>query len=859
MQENTGPDPLAGLPSIHYRHPSSRGAASPLEHPVLLPSAVPPRPAPAPLSLHRTGSWSVHPTVSSPGPHPWDADALTSPPGLLPNGAPGRRRPRRTLTDNATEFLHAVDDLLGSQVSRHGPSHMPLPPPPVNLASHGMEGPLSPKSAAFPMPMEHAFGVESAGPAPLPLGSTKFGFPMPSHAIGSPPIRTQDERAPASDWPLSDVEGQPMWPSMYPPTQTPAPIDPLGYGPSTAVLSSSPDDATAPLHAEKSVALVLGDDEPRSHMPPAPPTGHARPDVLDASMQPSAFVNHDLAQRVRSMTLPVDLSVGPMRERTGSVHRAHRAPDSPSSPMSGGRISTHARKSAAAAVAGHGVHGMYARYTPQSPSMASSATICDSPDALDPSSRPGPKRREEGKWFGRPGTLRLGDTVPIAPTGPAVLDDELAPYVRARSQATVHDVHGDEGSVRSRNSSRTRAYERGTGDLGGRFHRRDEGGVPRAVSAPLQDDAAHWELRDVRGQLAEISMDQHGSRLIQEKLDHCTPQERTQVFEELFPESRRLMADVFGNYVIQKLLEYGTREQVRTLGGQLEGHVLSLSLGTYGCRVVQKAFERVDEEQKIRLGQELHPHVLDCVRDQNANHVIQKILEQVPSPHLDFIASAFLGHVPVLASHCYSCRVLQRIFAYCSEEQRRPLLDEMHKDTLRLMQDQYGNYVVQWVLQHGEERDRLAIVGVAKSHLLALSRHKFASNVVEHVIQVAQPADLADLLEELLAPLRASDVEGLPLLLEGTAPLCIATVMMQDQYANYVLQRFLQTLHGHDRERLVQTIRPVLYALRQRQALMAAQSNAASTPYTGSIRIPGGGHIGNKPLLAIERLIEQGP
>ena len=117
----------------------------------------------------------------------------------------------------------------------------------------------------------------------------------------------------------------------------------------------------------------------------------------------------------------------------------------------------------------------------------------------------------------------------------------------------------------------------------------------------------------------------------------------------------------------------------------------------------------------------------------------------------------------------------------------------------------------------------------------------------------------ADLLEELLAPLRASDVEGLPLLLEGTAPLCIATVMMQDQYANYVLQRFLQTLHGHDRERLVQTIRPVLYALRQRQALMAAQSNAASTPYTGSIRIPGGGHIGNKPLLAIERLIEQGP
>ena len=80
--------------------------------------------------------------------------------------------------------------------------------------------------------------------------------------------------------------------------------------------------------------------------------------------------------------------------------------------------------------------------------------------------------------------------------------------------------------------------------------------------------------------------------------------------------------------------------------------------------------------------------------------------------------------------------------------------------------------------------------------------------------------------------------------------------MMQDQYANYVLQRFLQVIQGDDRARLVAAVRPVLVALRQRQAAMAAPGAA---PYTGSIRVPGGGHIGNKPLMAIERLLENGP
>ena len=118
--------------------------------------------------------------------------------------------------------------------------------------------------------------------------------------------------------------------------------------------------------------------------------------------------------------------------------------------------------------------------------------------------------------------------------------------------------------------------------------RRGASDAPRHRNRHHHDERTHeaahefgnrFELHDVLGRMVEISTDQHGSRLIQEKLDHCSQEERDMVFAELYPEARRLMTDVFGNYVIQKMLEYGSPEQVHALGQQLQGHVLSLSLG----------------------------------------------------------------------------------------------------------------------------------------------------------------------------------------------------------------------------------------------------------------------------------------
>jgi hypothetical protein len=51
-----------------------------------------------------------------------------------------------------------------------------------------------------------------------------------------------------------------------------------------------------------------------------------------------------------------------------------------------------------------------------------------------------------------------------------------------------------------------------------------------------------------------------------------------------------------------------------------------------------------------------------------------------------------------LSTHPYGCRVIQRILEHCTQEQTTPILEELHQQTEQLIQDQYGNYVIQHVL-----------------------------------------------------------------------------------------------------------------------------------------------------------------
>ncbi|XP_051116066.1 pumilio homolog 1-like [Andrographis paniculata] len=350
------------------------------------------------------------------------------------------------------------------------------------------------------------------------------------------------------------------------------------------------------------------------------------------------------------------------------------------------------------------------------------------------------------------------------------------------------------------------ALRNAKGDAGGFLHPQTGSNAAKGKFESLLDvlknnKAKALELSDITGHVVEFSMDQFGSRFIQQKLETATVEEKTRVLLEIIPLARELMVDVFGNYVTQKFFEHGTKGQQRELARHMIGHVLPLTLQMYGCRVVQKALEVVDMELQAEMIKELNGSVMKCVHDQNGNHVIQKCIECVPQEHNQFIISSFFGQVVTLSTHPYGCRVIQRVLEHCTDPKTQEIImEEIMCSVCKLAQDQYGNYVIQHVVQHGKPHERSTIINKLSGQIVKMSQQKFASNVVEKCLTYCSPEERQLLVNEMLG----STDENEPL-----------QAMMKDPFGNYVVQKVLETCDDKSRELILSRIKAHLNSLKR--------------------------------------------
>lgn len=226
--------------------------------------------------------------------------------------------------------------------------------------------------------------------------------------------------------------------------------------------------------------------------------------------------------------------------------------------------------------------------------------------------------------------------------------------------------------------------------------------------------------------------------------------------------------------------------------------------------MVQKALETLDESELPKLLIEFHNNVLSCIHDQNGNHVIQKCIEAISekakrarsagdharaeflNEQIDFIVDDVFRNVTSLSCHPYGCRVLQRILEHCTEPKKNRALDEIRKCHKTLLDDQYGNYVIQHVLQFGRRSDQDSILQiVVENGLLLLSRQKFASNVVEKLLKYGTDDQRKGVVREMLKIVDENTGATVP---EGTGGSSVVLLMVRDAYANYVVQTTLDLI-----------------------------------------------------------------
>lgn len=188
--------------------------------------------------------------------------------------------------------------------------------------------------------------------------------------------------------------------------------------------------------------------------------------------------------------------------------------------------------------------------------------------------------------------------------------------------------------------------------------------------------------------------------------------------------------------------------------------------------------------------------VVDLIQDLNGNHVIQKCLNHLKSEDAQFIFDAVGQHCITVGTHRHGCCVLQRCIDHASGFQKVQLIRQITNNSFQLVQDPFGNYVVQYILDLNDPSFTTPLCINFQGKISELSKQKFSSNVIEKCIRCADVSTKAIMIEELIDP---NELEKL----------------MRDSFGNYVIQTALEFAPPDLCLHLIESMRPILPAIRQ--------------------------------------------
>ncbi|CAE8637560.1 unnamed protein product, partial [Polarella glacialis] len=218
---------------------------------------------------------------------------------------------------------------------------------------------------------------------------------------------------------------------------------------------------------------------------------------------------------------------------------------------------------------------------------------------------------------------------------------------------------------------------------------------------------------------------------------------------------------------------------------ELRGCLLELSQDPHGTRVAQKVVE-----EAVRRG--MVDELLEALPTQDMSslacsvtgfHVVVKLLELLPDGMVEPLLETFCSNPKPLASDQWGCCVLKKCIDRSQGTLRDRLVDTITENIPQLVEDPFGNYVVQHLILMGEKRPTEYVTRVIDSLqglMLDLCFQKFSSNVLEKCLQNSSDSDRNKIINELL-----NGSEKCP-------PSEAVRKIIFHQFGNYVFQQALE-------------------------------------------------------------------
>jgi hypothetical protein len=275
------------------------------------------------------------------------------------------------------------------------------------------------------------------------------------------------------------------------------------------------------------------------------------------------------------------------------------------------------------------------------------------------------------------------------------------------------------------------------------------------------------------GQVLRLAKSHSGSRFIQQKLEQNDRDFFDVFYREMRESLANLMVDNFGHFAIERLVLKCTDEQKLDLLRRLAPNMCQVACQKHGSFSVQALMDSLTTSEQIAvLCDSLKKDVLKVMTHSSGHFVVLRFLQRFAYIATKFVDDAIVDNCLQIGTDHHGLRIVKAILSSRKATELNSLFKQVARLTMKLVENQYGNYVVQSVLDVAPAGVRTNIKVKMEGKFLRLSKSKFSSNVVEKCLKQSSSHWRAIIIKELIAQPAVCD-------------------LLRDRYGNYVLQTAL--------------------------------------------------------------------
>ncbi|KAK4696595.1 pumilio RNA-binding family, partial [Lecanoromycetidae sp. Uapishka_2] len=245
----------------------------------------------------------------------------------------------------------------------------------------------------------------------------------------------------------------------------------------------------------------------------------------------------------------------------------------------------------------------------------------------------------------------------------------------------------------------------------------------------------------IRGNTLSLSMDAFGCHVVQKAFDAVPEDYKAIMVHELLRRIPETVIHRYACHVWQKLFELRWSDSppqiMKYVNEALCGMWHEVALGETGSLVVQNIFENCLEEDKRpcisevlnsidivahgQFGNWCIQHICEHGAPADRSRAIDHVLRYATEYSMDQFASKVVEKCLKIGGADFLERYLERVCEGRADRPRIPLID--------IASDQYGNYLIQYILTHANPNHRDIVASHIRKHMVSLRGSKFGSRV----------------------------------------------------------------------------------------------------------------------------------